>query len=845
MIEQLRRAVEDEPALEPFCSGRQSTTTTTTTTTTMTTPSSTATASSQFSNWLSGDAQSKKTTTASGDGASFDAVAYARDAFSRSRASDASSTSTLDDVALLAEGARRMESLIRDEVVSKRETLDRTLGGVREAEMTLDVIRLGTQEIRDAVARVASELGEPHAAIEASTTTLARVTQTGEVLRGVVRVLKLSGKLREAYAARDDADKTNERDASELSKAAKLLGEIKLALNGGDFAGIDVIDEQMSFIRECAVGCAREANEALGRGMELKSQSEVGAALQVHYNLNELGKVVDARVAAYAAAAVDAFKDALDVESLGREASGADARGVGPGGHKSNYRASSSAPPSGAEHVWIDTLWRRVDAAMQDVHENAMSVWHLQRVLAKKRDPLTQALFLEEVVGKAASSQALCDRFWAMFAKGVTENLSRTHAAAGFVSGVLLKGFPRLVGALEECVRACARDADGAKGAPGCTRKDDSTRAQVVRAAEPIAAAYFARSLSRLTEAANNCFAGGRIIDEMSTNRLLSRIRNEIDAVAEYDHLLGMACTNASTALKTLAERAKRSVLRSADAANLTEDATPSQQANAQIAEQLSRVHSLLSRVLPSFAPTPRRALEVGLEHIASSVLSATDPLFEAVGDWCDARFAQMHAASSDENTGGAAIVAVTSTLAHIAESHAALTTSGTIRGPLFSARLALGERILTSFLNHASLVREFAQGGKMRMAKNCGDIETAVKSSLRLGGAETETFKAAKAFKSLVLLPTESIDGSPLLREVPDRVLLHHLYSRAPQDLSTPAKRASLNAAQYASWLTKKASDAEIWRGVRGTLDVYAETHADAKTNSVLILMRRIGERM
>ena len=75
----------------------------------------------------------------SGDGASFDAVAYARDAFSRSRASDALSTSTLDDVALLAEGARRMESLIRDEVVSKRETLDRTLGGVREAEMTLDV----------------------------------------------------------------------------------------------------------------------------------------------------------------------------------------------------------------------------------------------------------------------------------------------------------------------------------------------------------------------------------------------------------------------------------------------------------------------------------------------------------------------------------------------------------------------------------------------------------------------------------------------------------------------------------------------------------------------------------
>ena len=263
----------------------------------------------------------------------------------------------------------------------------------------------------------------------------------------------------------------------------------------------------MVFIQDCSVAVSREANEALDRGMETASQADVGAALQVHYNLNELSAVVDARVASYTNAAVDAVKDAVDAESVGKTATGASGDGARRGSR------GLVAPPSGAEHAWEDALWRRVDVAMETVKENAMAVWHLQRVLAKKRDPLTQTLFLDEVVGKTASTQALCDRFWAVFAKGVSEHLSRTHAAGGFVSRALQKGFPSLIGALEYAVAKCARDADAAKGAPGCTRKDGTTRALVLRACEPIAAAFFAHSSSRLSDAANYCFADGRVID--------------------------------------------------------------------------------------------------------------------------------------------------------------------------------------------------------------------------------------------------------------------------------------------------------------------------------------------
>jgi hypothetical protein len=153
---------------------------------------------------------------------------------------------------------------------------------------------------------------------------------------------------------------------------------------------------------------------------------------------------------------------------------------------------------------------------------------------------------------------------------------------------------------------------------------------------------------------------------------------------------------------------------------------------------------------------------------------------------------------------------------------------------------------VMRSFVDHASLARDVDQGFKMRIVKECGEIETALSASFSLLGSEQESsaFKCARAFKSLILLPTESIDGSPLVRDVAPRVLLHHLYSRASADLSTPAKRASLSVTQYASWINKKATDAEIWRGIKGTLDVYAETHAREAENDVAVaLMRKIGE--
>ena len=148
---------------------------------------------------------------------------------------------------------------------------------------------------------------------------------------------------------------------------------------------------------------------------------------------------------------------------------------------------------------------------------------------------------------------------------------------------------------------------------------------------------------------------------------------------------------------------------------------------------------------------------------------------------------------------------------------------------------------------DHASLIRKMDTGAKMRLVKECDEISHAVATHLRVSGSEADSsaFKSIKAFKWLVLLRRKTL-GRAAGEDVDPRALLHHLYSRAPADaLSTPAERASVNAAQYASRLLNKMSGGEVWReSRRRTSDETAKTGRDG-ADAVVTLMRAVGERL
>jgi hypothetical protein len=370
----------------------------------------------------------------------------------------------------LADGIAVLDRALKGEVTAHYDDLLAQLGGIGEADRVLEIVRGGVHSLQETMGRVRDEIVEPHRMVSSKTRQLENLTQTVDTLHRIIRMLKLIARLKESLGAGASARKDKESagglggaggaasSTSDLAKAAKMLTEIReLEREGGahDLAGVDVIDRDARWLAAAGRDIRAQAAAALRAGMEASSQAEVGAALQVYHNLGELNVAVDSQVSALAAAAVDHVREALDPQRLSAAMGGGPGGGGGGGGgsRPGGPISRSGMPPSGQEHRWAEALWQRLGAASEQVYAAGMSAWHLQRVLAKKRDPISHALFLDEVTTHAAGAGAKrappCERFIASFSKGMGEVLQRSHAAAGFARDTLLVGFPRLVTLLE------------------------------------------------------------------------------------------------------------------------------------------------------------------------------------------------------------------------------------------------------------------------------------------------------------------------------------------------------------------------------------------------------------
>lgn len=157
-----------------------------------------------------------------------------------------------------------------------------------------------------------------------------------------------------------------------------------------DLVGIDVVDEEINWVKETGDMLRREAMKVLDRGMEGLNQAEVGTGLQVFYNLGELRATVEQMVNKYKVMGVKSVSAALDMKAISGSGRGS---GFGPGGIR-----SSGTPQIGGGAKAREALWQRMGSCMDQLHSVVVAVWHLQRVLSKKRDPFTHVLLLEEVI---------------------------------------------------------------------------------------------------------------------------------------------------------------------------------------------------------------------------------------------------------------------------------------------------------------------------------------------------------------------------------------------------------------------------------------------------------------
>lgn len=637
-------------------------------------------------------------------------------------------------------------------------------------------------------------------------------------------------------------------DKLDLAKAAQLHCEILSLCSENDLAGIDIINEELASVSEIGSRLRSDAMKVLERGMDGLNQAEVGTGLQVFYNLGELRQTVDALINKYKSQCVKSVSVALDMKAISVSSGG----GFGPGGIR-----GSGTPQIGGGAKAKEALWQRMGTCMDEIHSIVVAVWHLQRVLSKKRDPFTHVLLLDEVMQEG--DPMLTDRVWEALVKSFASQMKSTFTASSFVKEIFTIGYPKLFSMIENLLERISRDTDVKGVLPAISSEGKD---QMIAAIEIFQTSFLALCLGRLSDLVNTVFpvsSRGSVPSKEHIARIILRIQEEIEAVQLDGRLTLLVLREIGKVLLLLAQRAEYQVSTGPEARQVTGPATPLQLKNFTLCQYLQEIHTRISSMVAGLPAIASDVLSPALGAIYGVACDSVTSLFQAMLDRLESCILQIH----DQNFG---VLGMDAAMDNNASPYMEELQKSIVhfRGEFLSRLLpsktnsistgtetictqlvrTMASRVLIFFIRHASLVRPLSESGKLRMARDMAELELAVGQNLFPVEQLGAPYRALRAFRPVIFLETSQLGASPLLQDLPPSVILHHLYSRGPDELQSPLQRNKLTPLQYSLWLDSQGED-QIWRGIKATLDDYAaqiKARGDKEFSPVYPLMLRLG---
>lgn len=634
----------------------------------------------------------------------------------------------------------------------------------------------------------------------------------------------------------------------DLQKAAQLHCEIVTLANENDLSGIAAIDQELNWVSEAGVRLRAAGMMVLESGLEGLNQAEVGAGLQVFYNLGELRATVDGLINKYKNMGVKSIGAALDMKAISASSGG----GYGPGGIQ-----RSGTPQIGGGAKAKEALWQRMGDCMDQLHSIVVAVWNLQRVLSKKRDPFTHVLLLDEVLQEG--EQMLTDRVWEALVKSFASQMKSTFTASSFVKEIFTIGYPKLYSMIENLLERITQDTD-VKGVIPAISPDG--KKNMVTAIETFQTAFLGLCLSRLSDLVNSVFpmsSRGSVPSKEHISRIMSRIQEEIEAVQPNAHLTHLVLHEISKVLILLAQRAEYQISTGPEARQITGAATPAQIKNFTLCQHLQEIHARISFITSgllittdALSPALAHIYQVAYDSIVSLFNSMLERLQSCILQIHDQNFGAIGMDSSMDNNSSPYMEELQKCILHfrreflskLLPSSSNATSSTSLENICTRLARSMASRVLIFFIRHASLVRPLSEAGKLRMARDMAELELAVGQNLFPVEQLGAPYRALRAFRPVIFLETSQLEGSPLLQDLPVSVILHHLYSRGPEELQSPMQRNRLTPMQYSLWMDSQGEE-QIWKGIKATLDDYdveVRSRGDKEFSPVYPLMVQLG---
>lgn len=429
------------------------------------------------------------------------------------------------------------------------------------------------------------------------------------------------------------------------------------------------------------------------------------------------------------------------------------------------------------------------------------AVWRVQRALARRRDADGAAPLLEALREKPCGTfvTALCNEL-------------RGRASE--------ERYPRLMSGIASMCAKVEKECQAPGLAPAIEEGDERKMQEAISEAEK---AYGNGIKRRMIEAADKAAWSS------SAGKLVGALREESDIAQAHPKCIDILGRSAKDSLDRFCDRCEAHITpgsESASAAPLPPN--QAQQRALSAATALGKCASAFrelagacdnSETSQSLSDAADRADKVSERLVAPLVKDAEGALEIAV--------LEMHGSSSAEEEH-----ATTESFLSRHSSHMErlLVAAGEELMPRLPGSIERGKwlamRLVDVWLRHAALLRASEAEQREAIAKQSERLEELIASNLVPVETLQDRCQWLRGFRKLVREATSngSVSSCDSLRLVPKVVALHHAYSMAPKELTAPHERAGLSARQYSAWLDQHSDD-DAWRGVRGSLEGYANS--------------------
>ncbi|KAM9247539.1 conserved oligomeric Golgi complex subunit 5 [Leptosomus discolor] len=743
-----------------------------------------------------------------------------------------------EQLAKLAQGISQLDKELHLQVVARHEDLLAQATGIESLEGVLQMMQTRIGALQSTVDRIRVKIVEPYNKIVSRTAQLAKLQAACDLLRRIIRILYLSKRLQGQLQG----------GSREITKAAQSLNELDYLSQGIDLSGIEVIENDLLFIARARLEVESQAKRLLEQGVETQNPTQVGTALQVFHNLGTLKDTVANVVDGYCTVLEENIKNALDIKVL-TQPSQTVTRG-GPG--------RAAMPTPGNTAAFRAALWTNMEKLMDQICAACGQVQHLQKVLTKKRDPVSHVCFIEEIV-----KDGQCDilyKFWT----AVTQTLSSQFQSATDSSMFLKQAFEgeypkllRLYNDLWKRLQQYSQNIQRNFNTSGTTdlfaelqqmeedtqdifmqkNQDYDPEKALKDSLQQYEAAYLSKSLSRLFDPINLVFPpGGRnppSSDELDS--IIKTIASELNVAAVDPDLSLAVAKNVAKTVQLYTVKSEQLLSTQGDASQVIGPLTEGQRRNVAVVNSLYKLHQSVLKVITnqsSFPAAAEQTVTTALKAVHDLMGSAVQPLLNSVGDSVEAIIITMHQEDFSGSLSGSGKPDVPCSLyMKELQGFIARVMSDYFRhfecyDFVFDNTEAMAQRAIELFIRNASLIRPLSEGGKMRLAADFAQMELAVAPLCRRVSDLGKSYRQLRSFRPLLFQTSEHIASSPALGEViPFSIILQFLFTRAPPELKSPFQRAEWSIARYSQWLDDHPSEKDRLALIRGALEAYVQS--------------------